>query len=134
MKNNTTLKQLPCPCDSGNTYQQCCELWQKGEKRLHAPDALTLMRSRYSAYVYKLFDYLLDTWHPATRPETLDEDSLPSQWIGLKIHAYEQQTTEHASVEFTARYKINGKAYRMHERSQFEKINDIWFYKNGVVD
>ena len=30
------------------------------------------MRSRYSAYVLGLIDYLLATWHPSTRPASID--------------------------------------------------------------
>jgi SEC-C motif domain protein len=44
-----------------------------------------LMRSRYSAYVLKLSDYLLATWHPSTRPSELDLSDDDSKWLGLEI-------------------------------------------------
>ena len=43
------------------------------------PDAEALMRSRYTAYVLKLEDYLLATWHPSTRPQQLD--------LGVRLRA-----------------------------------------------
>jgi len=122
-----------CPCGSSGKYEECCKRWHQGEHYLQAPDAEKLMRSRYSAYVFKLTPYLLDTWHPTTRPATLDEDKTPPKWIGLTIHNHQQQSNTHATVEFTARYAVNGKAHRMHEVSTFEKIDGRWYYKDGVV-
>lgn len=37
------------------------------------------MRSRYSAYVRHLPDYLRATWHPDTRPAELSLDDAPGQ-------------------------------------------------------
>ncbi len=37
-----------CPCGSGNLLDACCGHYHAGHP---APDAQTLMRSRYSAYV-----------------------------------------------------------------------------------
>jgi SEC-C motif-containing protein len=34
-------------------------------------------------------------------------------------------------VEFVARYKVNGRAFRMHETSRFERIEGCWFYRDG---
>ena len=63
----------PCPCDSGQTYVDCCGAWHLGLLQgLHAPTPEALMRSRYSAYVLGLIDYLLATWHPATAPGELE--------------------------------------------------------------
>jgi SEC-C motif-containing protein len=36
------------------------------------PDAESLMRSRYSAFVLERANYLLATWHASTRPAALD--------------------------------------------------------------
>jgi SEC-C motif domain protein len=52
----------PCPCGSGKGYAACCGLLHAGAP---AADAEALMRSRYSAYVLGLADYLRATWHPA---------------------------------------------------------------------
>ena len=43
------------------------------------------MRSRYSAYVLGLLDYLLATWHPSTAPGDLELDAV--KWLGLEVKA-----------------------------------------------
>ena len=43
------------------------------------------MRSRYSAYVLKLEDYLLATWHPTTRPSELEIEADGTKWLGLAV-------------------------------------------------
>ena len=118
-----------CPCGSGRAYGACCGCWHRGEA---APDAEKLMRSRYVAYVMGLEAYLLATWHPATRPAALDLDAPPRpQWLGLTIKAHVPLDATHATVEFIARYRIDGRAYRLHERSRFERIDGRWFYVDG---
>jgi len=89
------------------------------------------MRSRYCAYVLELSEYLLNTWHPATRPNDLSFDSA-TQWLSLDIRNAEQLNDTQAKVEFVAKYKVNGRAHRLHEISQFECIEGVWFYREGV--
>ncbi len=91
------------------------------------------MRSRYCAYVISAEQYLLNSWHPSTRPAELDLGQSPLQWLGLKIRhtvAGESNDTE-GSVEFIARCKHNGKAQRLHELSRFCKENGRWYYLDG---
>jgi len=123
--NSATL----CPCESGKPYQACCELLHKG---LVAPTAETLMRSRYTAFVLQLEDYLLSTWHPETRPVALNlAEDPPTKWLGLQIKRAENTSETTAIVEFVARYKIAGKATKLHETSQFERIDGRWYYLSG---
>ncbi len=113
-------------------YGQCCGRYL--EQGLGAPTAEALMRSRYSAYVLGHEAYLLQTWHPSTRPTALNLNAdVASKWIGLDIKRHDLQDSSHATVEFVARYKINGRAHRMHEVSRFVKENDRWFYVDGDV-
>ena len=120
-----------CPCGSGCTLAACCGRFHAGEA---APDAETLMRSRYSAYVLGLEEYLLATWHPATRPAALDLDAVPrTQWIGLTVKAHTPLDATHATVEFIARYKLNGRAFRLHETSRFERVDGRWLYLDGEI-
>lgn len=92
------------------------------------------MRSRYTAYVLGLEDYLLQTWHPATRPISLDlADNASIKWIGLQVKHTELSSETTATVEFIARYKVGGKAERMHELSQFELIENRWYYLTGEM-
>ena len=59
-----------CPCGSAIHYSECCKNFHSG---LAIPEtAEILMRSRYAAYVKKLKNYLLETWHESTRPKPED--------------------------------------------------------------
>lgn len=90
------------------------------------------MRSRYSAYVFSLEDYILKTWHQDTRPTSLNlTDDTTTKWLGLQIKCAENTNANNAIVEFIARYKIDGKAQRLHEISRFQKIEQRWFYLDG---
>ncbi len=89
------------------------------------------MRSRYSAYVLKLEDYLLATWHPDTRPAELDLAADDSKWLGLEVKKHTVQDASHATVEFVARYRIAGRGYRLHEISRFVREDGSWFYLDG---
>jgi SEC-C motif-containing protein len=55
------------------------------------------------------------------------------KWLGLKIMAIEagQVGDDQGNVEFVARYKIAGRAHRLHEISQFEKLGGRWVYLHG---
>ena len=120
-----------CPCGSGRAYAACCGRHHRGEA---APDAESLMRSRYSAYVLGLEDYLLATWHPATRPAALELDAAPRpQWLGLTVKSHAALDERHATVEFVARYKLNGRAFRLHETSRFERMDGGWLYVEGEI-
>jgi SEC-C motif-containing protein len=126
----SNLSTQPCPCESGNLYKNCCELLHKG---LPAPTAEALMRSRYTAFVLQLEAYLLSTWHPKTRPAELNlAEDPPTKWLGLQIKLTENTSETTAIVEFVARYKVAGKATRLHETSQFERIDGRWYYLSGA--
>ena len=90
------------------------------------------MRSRYTAYALLREDYLLATWHSSTRPAKLGlAQEAPTKWIGLEIKRHEQQDENHAIVEFVARYKVNGRAHRLHETSRFVREGGRWCYVDG---
>lgn len=95
------------------------------------------MRSRYSAYVRGLEDYLLATWHSSTRPAKLDlrSEGPRTQWLGLKVVRSQTQGQDHAIVEFVARYRIGGaSAVRLHETSRFVCEEGRWYYVDGDVE
>lgn len=129
---------LSCPCDSGKPYSKCCGVYHLGTP---APTAEALMRSRYSAYALAaetpaLAQYLLQTWHPDTRPESMDltgENAI--RWLGLQVRRYQMTDKTSAIVEFVARYKhannLGGKAERLHEISRFRLIDNRWYYLDG---
>jgi SEC-C motif-containing protein len=87
------------------------------------------MRSRYCAYTLNLHDYLLTTWHESTRPASL-EDS-PTRWLGLEVKRHVQDDETHASVEFVARFRADGRGHRLHENSRFVLEDGRWYYVDG---
>jgi SEC-C motif domain protein len=90
------------------------------------------MRSRYSAFVMRDAHYLLETWHPRTRPGSV-EFNKDQQWLGLRIVSSKALAADAAEVEFIARYRIGGgSAARLHERSRFALVRERWFYVDGT--
>ena len=121
-----------CPCDGNKNYTDCCGRYLGGGEV--APTAESLMRSRYTAYTLGREDYLLATWHHSTRPSLLELSAEPySKWLGLEVKRHEQPDSDHAVVEFVARYKVGGRAHRLHEVSRFVREEGQWFYVVGDV-
>lgn len=89
------------------------------------------MRSRYTAFVQDRLDYLRRTWHPDTRPATLVPNPPGLKWLGLRIVAHALQDADHATVEFVARYRLAGRATRLHEISRFVRQDGNWLYLDG---
>jgi len=119
-----------CPCGSPQPHQTCCGPYLSGERR--AQTAEQLMRSRYCGFVYRNERYLLSTWHPTTRPNSVQFDER-QRWLGLSIRESQDGNTsdQEGHVEFVARFKVNGKGHRLHEKSRFAKVDDDWYYVNG---
>lgn len=126
-----------CPCGrtSQNTsrppsvYSACCGRWLEGHEA--APDAESLMRSRYSAFVLERAPYLLATWHASQRPAQIEFEP-GVRWLGLEVRSHTLQDANHAQVEFVARQKpAQGAAVRLHERSRFVRESDLWLYIDG---
>ena len=121
-----------CPCGADAPYAGCCGRYLDGDQFPATVEAL--MRSRYVAYVQRRADYLLRTWHPTTRPETLDFSTEHGHWLGLKVVRVVagRAEDEQGTVEFVARYKV-GRAHRLHEVSRFGRENGMWIYLNAEV-
>jgi SEC-C motif-containing protein len=133
----------PCPC-GGASLATCCGPFLAGAAIPETAEAL--MRSRYTAYVQKNEPYLLSTWHRSTRPTepVIDQDE-KVQWLGLEIKsalrlrqrkAELPEPPDSDTVEFVARFRIGGRAHRLHEVSRFvrEPGDDgaaRWFYLDG---
>ena len=124
----------PCPCGAPAAYAACCGRWHAGPQHLQATTAEALMRSRYTAYALNLGSYLQATWHPRTRPAELSPIEAGLRWLGLDIKRHACIDETHAVVEFVARSKLGGRAYRLHETSRFERIDGRWFYVDGDAD
>lgn len=122
--------RIDCPCGSGAPQGECCGRFLDGRA---VPDtAEQLMRSRYTAYVIGAEDYLRQTWHASTRPAERILDEAPVTWLGLDVRrADPAPDRSEATVEFVARYRIQGRAARLHEISRFVREGGRWFYVDG---
>jgi SEC-C motif domain protein len=141
----------PCPC-GGGSYDACCGRYIGGAEV--APSAEALMRSRYSAYTLGDEAYLRATWHSSSRPqEPIIDAEQGLTWLGLEVKSAlrlrKRKAKDHdqadalpatgsdvpagdeATVEFVARYKIGGRAHRLHEISRFVREQGRWFYVDG---
>ncbi|EZP38245.1 YchJ family metal-binding protein [Janthinobacterium sp. TB1-E2] len=144
----TPSTSAACPC-GGASYASCCGPYIAGD--VLPPTAEILMRSRYTAFTLRDEPYLLATWHASTRPtDALFAEEEKVHWLGLEVKSAlrlrqrkaesDDQTEEihRDTVEFVARYKVNGRAHRLHEVSRFVREADKsgdgalrWFYLDG---
>lgn len=125
----------PCPCGSEKGYTECCEPIITDSKKADTAEAL--MRSRYTAYVKKEFNYIYESTDPSQRKE-YDQSGGASwsknfDWQGLEIVRTENGGPEDETgiVEFIARYRKKGSAFQHHEIAEFSKIEDQWYFKDG---
>jgi len=123
---------LPCPCGSGKKYKKCCLRYHKGAL---APDALTLMKSRYSAYAADLPDYIMKTTHPdnpdfsfhlTSWRKSIESFTRQTEFLNLHIVDF-IPSEEEAFVTFTATLSSG----ILREKSRFLKVSDRWLYVDG---
>jgi SEC-C motif-containing protein len=126
----------PCPCGRVRAgrplnFEDCCGCWLETDQP--APDAESLMRSRYCAFVLERAPYLLATWNAAQRPVQLEFEP-DVRWLGLEVRRVLESGSDHAEVEFIARQKPrHGPAVRLHEHSRFVRMAGRWYYVDGNI-
>ena len=131
MKKNLHPARAACPCESGLSYADCCSPWHVGlTLGVHAPTPEALMRSRYSAYVLGLLEYLMATWHVSSAPGDLELP--PVKWLGLEVR-HAEAVGDAGVVEFVARCRDIQGAQRMHETSRFVRQDGRWYYIDGQM-
>ncbi|TFV77403.1 hypothetical protein E4P39_05305 [Blastococcus sp. CT_GayMR19] len=121
-----------CPCGTGLPYGECCGPLHDGTRT--AATAEQLMRSRYSAFALGDTGYLLDTWHPDTRPAALDPGR-DVRWTGLDVLATTGGSLldREGTVEFRAHHVVAGRVGAQHETSRFVRDGGRWRYLDGVT-
>ena len=135
LKNQASDEQA-CPCGRLSAskkplvFAACCARYLNDFENTPAPDAESLMRSRYSAFVLNRSDYLKATWHASTRPAEVSPDDA-TKWLGLEVRRHTVTDADHAEVEFVARYRTAGRGARIHEVSRFVREAGRWYYLDG---
>lgn len=125
-----------CPCGSQKSYQTCCEPYHK---HFNAPTCEALMRSRYSAFVFGLADYLFQTTHPNHRNEHLKEEIVLTckalAWTHLEVmHSWQGGVNDQVGkVSFCASFVQEGKQGLHTEHSRFKRFKKAWMYVDGEV-
>ena len=122
-----------CHCGSNSHYADCCEPFILKIAKPKSPEQL--MRSRYSAFVEKNAEYLVDTLHVSKRTHLVHQELQKSfeitHWHSLRI-LHSSHKTSTGQVEFAAFYSSNSENLgQLHELSRFVLENDQWFYLQG---
>lgn len=132
MEKNQLMESKKCFCDTGLLFENCCGLYLNNSQK--APSALTLMRSRYSAYATHNADYLMETTYVSERkyyskPEIL-RWAVSNKWQKLEILSSSENT-----VEFKAYFlDSDNKAQVHYEFSTFKFENGAWYYLDGKFE
>lgn len=98
------------------------------------------MRSRFAAFAVGDAAYLLRTWLPEHRPETISLD-IPITFYRLDVLRVSGggPLADEGAVEFVAYYKPTAAApasYRpgaQHEHSAFRRLDGEWYYVGEVL-
>jgi len=91
------------------------------------------MRSRYSAFAVGDAAYLLRSWHPSTRPRTLELDPM-CRWTRLAVLESHGGGLFDATgtVSFRAVYVLDGRRNVLTETSRFVREAKRWVYLGPV--
>jgi SEC-C motif-containing protein len=119
-----------CPCGLPQPYDACCGRFHRGEA---APTAELLMRSRFAAFAVGDEAYLLETWHPSTRPRRVRLDP-EDRWTRLEVvgRSGGGLLESTGTVEFRAHSTHRGRPDVLHENSRFERDGGRWSYIGPV--
>lgn len=109
----------------------CCGRFHTGT--VLPPTAEALMRSRYSAFAVGAVDYLLTTWHPDTRPRTLQLDDVAWRRLDIVRTAAGGPFDDEGVVEFVAHHRSLAGSGTLHEVSAFVREGGRWYYVDGEI-
>lgn len=130
-----TRAESLCPCKSGDSYYICCMPLHHGKAK--AQTAEELMRSRYSAFFFRLVDYLIETTHPDRREPGLRKElsktvhNVSWQFLTIVNTSKGGKQDKVGKVEFIAKCFVEGKPHELHERSRFKRYKGAWKYLDG---
>ena len=121
-----------CPCGSDFPFTDCCGPLIRGTG---FPDtAEDLMRSRYTAFAQKNWEYLVITSHPEEKKEMakLGPDLVEDGVVWKKLEIVDTraggQNDSEGQVNFVAHFVKDGSDQTLRESSRFYKVNGRWVY------
>ncbi|NOX14489.1 MAG: hypothetical protein GXP61_00335 [Epsilonproteobacteria bacterium] len=117
-----------CPCGSRRKYKKCCMIFHKGA---NPKDALTLMKSRYSAFAIGNIDYIIKTSTFQKDFDDLKAYSDSCEFKKLEILEFKDGENE-AFVTFKATIFCNHSDNNFIEKSKFVKIDNRWLYQEAL--
>lgn len=126
-----------CPCGSNLTLDNCCGPLHAGTP---APTALSLMRSRYSAFVLGLGDYLEATLSKRQQgdfdAEEFEKSAASTKWLGLEIRKTDKggEKDDTGTVEFVAKYREQNQQIVHHERAMFIREDGKWVFDDCIMN
>jgi SEC-C motif-containing protein len=97
------------------------------------------LRARYTAFTKRDMEYLSATLHPDTRSEHDDKQTREwaekAEWLGLEVRATEGggESDNEGTVEFVARYQMDGKDVDHHEVARFRRDEEEWRFVDGQL-
>jgi len=98
------------------------------------------MRSRYTAFVRRDFDYLYRTVASEQRKDgyvaELERSVDDAKWLGLEVRAAKDggPADETGTVEYVARLEFKGRKHALHELSSFRREEGAWVYVDGEMN
>lgn len=146
---------VPCPCGTGKDYGECCGPLHRGERT--CATMTDVLRSRYTAFSWRLVDHVMATTHPSCRDyredrvawaKDLDKGGMfdSFEFVGLEAGAEEPSEDGNENVGFvefkvTLRAKedgngsVAGRETVISERSRFlrDPTDGSWSYASGDV-
>lgn len=127
----------PCPCGSPLKYKRCCKVFHDNIK--NPLNALELMKSRFSAYAFKQYNYIIKTTHKENQDysenvlewkKEIEIFSSNTDFDKLEILEFIEGEIE-SFVTFRATLFQNKNDVSFIEKSRFKKENNIWLYVDG---
>ena len=136
-----------CPhaARTGDTYEACCKPYHNGQP-VDSPERC--LRSRFSAFAYRLPRHIICTTHPDNRDyqadrvtwaRALNKEGLFDDFDFVRLEVGEAEPggdEKEAFLSFRATLRRRGGAedeMAFSERSRFVHSDDAWLYASGQV-
>lgn len=142
-----------CPCGTGLLYKNCCQPFHTKDKLPDTP--LDVLRSRYTAFCWRMIPYVMETTHPTCRDfrkdkvlwaKDLNRDGMFDSYDFVSLNAGEVEISQDNPSEGYIEFKVNlrantngshleGQEITVCERSKFlcDGNPPRWRYASGEV-